>query len=400
MSSDRSIVIVGAGAAGTGTALALRRCGHRGPITLIGDEVEVPYDRPPLSKGVLLGVSDLADIGLTTENELRGQSIDLRRGVRALGLDASARLVHTTSGPINYDALVIATGAQSRMLEAASGLHNVHALRTVDDGRRLRSALRPGRRLGIIGGGLIGLEVAASARSLGVDVTVIEPTRLPLADRLSPTIAHWLVEQHTSHGVDLRLGATVESFRVDGDRIASLELADGGEVSVDEVLICIGAVPNTSWLGDESGVEIAHGVVCDEFQRAAENIYVVGDLACGYHPAIGRHLRMETRSNASEGAAHLARNLTSEPTPYMPVPFFWTDQYDFKIQAFGAFDRDDDAEFVHGSLDEERWILVSRREGRLQSVIARDTGKRLLQWRRQLQSEFGSANSRDIQAAG
>lgn len=385
---DRSIVIVGAGAAGTGTALALRRNGHRGAITLLGEELELPYDRPPLSKGVLLGPGYLVDIALTTADELRAQRITFRPGERATGLDPTGRAVHLDRGSsIAYDVLVLATGAGSRTLPGMSGMRNVHALRTVGDATRLRSDLRSGRRLGVIGGGLIGLEVAASARKLGLDVTVIEPAPLPLADRLTQTVARWLVSQHTRHGVDLRLGTGVGDYRIEDDTVTSLVLTDGCEVPVDAVLVCVGASPHTQWLVD-SGLPLDNGVVCDEYQRVAENVYAVGDLAYGFHPVYGRRLRMETRSNASEGAAHLARSLMSGPAPYLPVPFFWTDQYDFKVQAFGAVDPLDDVEFVHGSVEEDRWILVGRRDGRLRSVIARDSGKRLLQWRRLLHGEF------------
>ncbi|MEQ6900425.1 FAD-dependent oxidoreductase [Nocardioides sp. YIM 152588] len=383
------VVVVGAAAAGTATALNLRRAGHAGPITLVGDEPVLAYDRPPLSKGVLLGTQAIGEIGLATAEQLAENGITVLLGARATGLDPVGHRVLLDGGEeLAYDTVVIATGASPRRLPALDGLDNVHAIRTDRDATRLAGALRPGRRLGVVGGGLIGLEVAASARKRGLEVTVVEPAELPLAERLTVPVSSWLMDLHRGHGVDLRLGRTVADTVTAGSSVAALALSDGAEIPVDEVLVAVGATPNTGWL-ESSGLELGNGVRCDEHQRAAEDVYVVGDVAEGYHPVYGRHLRMETRTNATEGPFHLARTLTGGAAPYAPVPFFWTDQYDAKVQAFGIARPGDEIEFVDGgSPEDERWIAVCRREGRLVAFVGRGAGKPLLTWRRALQNEF------------
>lgn len=387
---SRDIVVVGASAAGSGVALNLRRHGHQGPITLIGDENTLPYDRPPLSKGLLLGTATADSLLLTTREMLIENQIDIRMGVRGTGIDVSEHRLHLADGTtIGYAALVVATGASARTLPAAEGYANVLTLRTDRDAERIRGLLRPGTRVGVVGGGLIGLEVAATARTLGLEVTVVEPNPLPLADRLSEPVARWLLEQHRQRGVALHPGVGVEGFDGREGSVTAMRLTDGSTVEVDLVLVSIGAAPNVGWLGS-SAVTVNNGLMCDEYHRAAEDVYAVGDVANLYHPSLGRHIRLENRANATEGAAHLAASLMGDPQPYNPVPFFWTDQYEYKVQAFGVFDRDAEPDLVYGSFDEDRWIVACRTGGRLTAVIARDRGKRLIEWRRQLQDQFTS----------
>jgi NADPH-dependent 2,4-dienoyl-CoA reductase/sulfur reductase-like enzyme len=384
------VVVVGASAAGSATAVALRRGGYADPITLVGDESVDPYDRPPLSKGVLKGEVDLQALKLSTVADLEGQDIEVRVGRRATGLDLHAREVHLDEdgGRLPYSSLVIATGASARKHDLLTPYSNVHVLRTAADAVALRAALRPGVRLGVVGGGLIGLEVAATARALGVSVTVVEPALLSLADRLSGSVANWLLDLHVANGVDLRLGMQVGDVVSDGDAVTALVLDSGDVVDVDVVLVAIGAGASTAWL-EGSGLRIDDGVVSDEFQQAGDGVYAVGDVARSYHPVLRRHLRLENRTNATEGPLHLARTLLGERRPYAPVPFFWTDQYVRKVQVFGVVPRGVEPEFVDGNLAAEKWVGVFRTDGRLCAVAASNAvPKAVMPWRRELNQQY------------
>ncbi|WP_170285703.1 NAD(P)/FAD-dependent oxidoreductase [Microbacterium rhizomatis] len=382
------IVVVGASASGIGVALGLRAHGYAGTITLIGDELTLPYDRPPLSKGVLWGTHVAEDIALATAEEISEAQIDLILGAPASSLDIERKRIVLADGQqIEYETAIIATGASSRTLPQFDGFDNVITLRTWDDGVELQRRLGAGARLGIVGGGLIGLEVASSAVRLGVDVTVVEPTAQPLANRITPVLSEWLLQQHRDHGVKLHLNAVCTDVVVDGPSVAALHLSDGSLVPVDVVLVSVGAAPNVGWL-EGSGLELDNGVVVDQFQRAAEDVYAVGDIANGYHPVYQRRMRMETRSNATEGADHLARTLTGSTKPYAPVPFFWTDQYDFKLQSFGLVAMEDAFEFSWGALEDGKWGLVGRRDGALTGFFSRGFGPQLAQHRRDLNDSF------------
>ncbi|GAA1466564.1 NAD(P)/FAD-dependent oxidoreductase [Microbacterium thalassium] len=382
------VVIVGASAAGSGVALNLRRMGYEGAITLIGEEAELPYDRPPLSKGVLLGTAGLDSLGLASHEELSTAQVELRLGVRAVALDTTAKEVRLETGEsVGYDTLVIATGATPRRIPSLAGSANVHVLRTIADAEAFERSLVPGTRLAIVGSGLIGLEVASTATKRGVQVSVIEPADLPMRERLTPDVARWLLDQHVAHGVRFHLGTQVEGVVSDGDRVTALCLADGTELEVDVVLMSVGAAPNVAWL-ESSGIELDNGVVTDHRQRAADDVYAVGDVARFVHTSLDRVMRMETRSNAIEGAVHLARTIAGEEAPYAPVPFFWTDQYDFKIQSFGMVDPTADLVFEDGSLEGSKWVLAAYDDGELRGVIARGHGPVLARLRRQLAQNY------------
>ncbi|WP_175494413.1 NAD(P)/FAD-dependent oxidoreductase [Herbiconiux ginsengi] len=378
------VVIVGASGAGVGTALDLRAHGHAGRITLIGAESHLPYDRPPLSKGVLSGTQEFEDIALTSHEELAEKGIVCRLGVAATALDLAQKTVHLSDGEdIDYGTLVIATGASPRRLPQFDGYGNAFVLRTLSDAAELRRRLTPGSRLGIVGGGLIGLEVAASAVNLGVTVTVIEPTEQPLANRITPELSAWLLEQHRSNEVNLVLGASCTEIVADGREITELVVSDGSRVPVDVVLISIGASPNVEWL-EGSGVEITNGVVVDEYQQACEDVFAVGDVANGFHPGYRRHMRFETRANATEGAAHLALTLSGTRSAYVPVPFFWTDQFGFKLQSFGMIGPGDEYDLAWGELDSRKWGLVGRHNGEITGFLTSGFGPQLAQHRREL----------------
>ena len=264
------IVVVGASAAGLAAAETLRREGYAGTITVVGEERDVPYDRPPLSKQILASQWEAERLFLRTEEQLKALELDLRLGVRATGLDRDGRLVELADGGrAGFDGLIIATGVRPRVLPGQGG----HVMRTVGDALRLRAGLGPGRRLAVVGAGFLGAESAAVARKLGCEVTLLEPAPVPLAHAVGEQVGRVLCDAHREHGVDLRTGVAVAAVTAHG-----VLLADGGLVEADEVLVAIGSLPNTDWL-EGSGLDLDDGVVCDEYSSASPGIYAAGDVA-------------------------------------------------------------------------------------------------------------------------
>lgn len=323
-------MIVGAGAAGLGVAEGLRRGGHDGPVVLIGEEPVPPYDRPPLSKDVLTGRRD-ADTALRPPAALEKLGLDLRVGTRADGVDLDARKVLSADGTtVDFDQLVITTGVRPRALPGAG----FHTLRSGQDAVALRDALAPGVRLAIVGGGFLGAEVAASARTIGAEVTLISDLDAPLEDVIGAGPASWLLGVHADRGVDVRTGSFVEEVVADGVR-----LRGGEEIQADVVLVAIGCVPNTEWL-EGSGVPLEDGVSCDEHLCAADGVWAAGDVARFRHADLDRSLRVEHRTHAAESGMAVARNLLAgdEAKPFTPTLFVWSDQYDHKLHVLGLPD--------------------------------------------------------------
>jgi NADPH-dependent 2,4-dienoyl-CoA reductase/sulfur reductase-like enzyme len=355
------IVVAGASAAGLAAAETLRREGFAGTLTLIGEEPFLPYDRPPLSKQVLAGHWDAERITLRTREQLAGLRLDLRLGVRAIGLDAGARTLRLDDGTtIGFDGLIVATGVRPRALPGAGA----RFLRTLKDALEWRESLRPGTRLTIVGAGFLGAECAAVARGLGCEVVLLEPAPVPLGHAVGDAVGRVLSGIHREHGVDLRTGVTVAEV-VDGGVL----LADGMMVESDEVLVAIGSRPNTEWLTG-SGLRLDDGVVCDEFCAAGPGIYAAGDVARWRNPLFGVDMRVEHRTNAAEQGLAAARNLLGAARPFAPVPYFWSDQYDLKIHAYGYLRGHDTVEIVEGSLDERRFLAAYRTNGRLTGALA------------------------------
>ncbi|WP_328744395.1 FAD-dependent oxidoreductase [Streptomyces sp. NBC_00285] len=360
----RRIVVVGASAAGLAAAETLRREGHDGTITLIGDEPEPPYDRPPLSKQILAAEWQPDRLALRVPADLAALDLDLRLGVAATGLDLVARTVRLADGcEVPYDGLVIATGVRPRRLPG----EGAHVLRTLDDALMLREQLKPGLRLVVVGAGFLGAEAAAVARRLGAQVTLLEPAAVPLAHAVGVEVGQMLARAHVDQGVELRCGVTVTEVTEDGVR-----LADGEVVEADEVLVAIGSLPNTEWLGG-SGLAVGDGVVCDAYCEAAENVYAAGDVARWYNPLFGASMRIEHRTNAAEQGMAAARNLLAAPEarkPFAPVPYFWSDQYDMKVQAYGFLRGHDEVAVVEGDVAERRFVAVYRTGGRVGGALA------------------------------
>ena len=265
---------------------------------------------------------------------------------------------------VAYDALVVATGVRPRVLPGRRD--GVHVLRTVADALTLRERLAPGRRLVIVGAGLVGTEVAATARARGCEVTMLESATAPIVHEIGEAAGRFLAGLHREHGVELRTGAAVAEITEDGVR-----LEDGTEVEGDDVLLAVGSEPNTEWLTAED-LKIHNGLVCDEYCAAAPDVYGVGDVARWYNPLFGTEMRIEHRTHASEQAVAVARNLL-EPdarTPFAQVPYFWSDQYDVRIQAYGNLREHDDAVILFGDLEARRLLVAYRSEDRLTGVLA------------------------------
>ncbi|MBT2228407.1 NAD(P)/FAD-dependent oxidoreductase [Nonomuraea sp. NEAU-A123] len=359
----KRIVVVGASAAGLAAAETLRREGFTGPLTLIGDEPHLPYDRPPLSKQLLAARWEPDRLTLRSPEDLGALDLDLRLGVSATGLDRDARTVRLSDGGhVRYDGLIVATGVRPRRLPG----HGAHVLRTLDDALALRGRLGRGRRLVVVGAGFLGAEAAAVARGLGCEVVLLEPAPVPLAHAVGAAVGRVLSRAHLEHGVDLRTGITVTEATGSGVR-----LAGGDLVEADEVLVAVGSVPNTEWLAG-SGLTVDDGLVCDEYSAAAPDVYGAGDVARWHNPLFGVRMRIEHRTNAAEQGMAAARNLLRPGArrAFAPVPYFWSDQYDMKIQAHGYLRGHDAIAVVEGDLDERRFVAAYRTGDRLAGALS------------------------------
>jgi len=362
------VVIVGASAAGLTVAEALRRRGYDGKLTLIGDEPHPPYDRPPLSKQILAGTWEPDKVRLRSDAALDELGADLVLGHAAVGLDAARRQVLVAGGAaVGYDALVIATGVSPRRLPGMD-LAGVHLLRTLDDALTLRAALLDRPKLVVVGAGFLGAEVAAVAREMGLDVTLTGLLPVPMANLFGPRLGGLIAEMHRDYGVSLRLGIPVSRLIEAAGRVAGVELADGSVMDADLVLVAVGSIPATGWLAG-SDLCLSDGVVCDSRCQAAPGIYAAGDVASSYHPHFGARMRLEHRMNATEQGIAVAGNLLGDDLPVAPVPYFWTDQYDTKIQAYGIFPPDGEFQIVSGDPVDRRFAASYGRDGVVTGVL-------------------------------
>lgn len=373
-SRHERVVVVGASVAGLTAAETLRRHGFDGSISLVGAEQDAPYDRPPLSKQILTGAWDRER--LTLRADLERLRVDLRLGARAVGLDMTERTVELQSRErLPYDGLIIATGVVPRSLASGHELAGVHLLRTIDDALALRRDFRPGQRLVVIGAGFLGCEVAASAQQVGLHVSVVDPLPVPMLRQLGDEVGRHVATLHRDRGVEMRCGEAVHRL-LGNHGVTGVELASGEVLPADVVLVAIGSTPATDWLTD-SGLELDDGVVCDATCRAAPGIYAAGDVARWWHNALGKHIRIEHRMNASEQAVAAATNLLGAETPFTPVPYFWTDQYDARIQAYGTFPPAGRVAIVRGDAGEGRFIAHCTHDNRITGVLAWNMPKEL-----------------------
>ncbi|WP_431045601.1 NAD(P)/FAD-dependent oxidoreductase [Streptomyces sp. P1-3] len=335
--APRTFVIVGASLAGAKAAEALRGNGFDGRILLIGDEPEPPYERPPLSKGYLQGKQDREKIFVHPSQWYTDQDIDLRLRTTVTAIDRDRRSVTVSDGEtIGYDKLLLATGAAPRRLPLpGADLDGIFYLRRVGDCERIRSTFRTASRIVLVGGGWIGLEVAAAARNAGVETTLLEADELPLLRVMGRRIAPVFADLHRDHGVDLRLGAQVTEIVGERGSAAGVRLADGARIDADAIVVGIGVTPNTR-LATESGLRVDNGVVVDASLRTSDpHIHAAGDVANAWHPMLGKHIRVEHWANALHQPATAARSMLGEPAVYDRVPYFFTDQYDLGMEYAG-----------------------------------------------------------------
>ena len=364
----RRVVIVGASAAGLTAAEALRRRGYDGTLTLIGDEPHPPYDRPPLSKQILAGTWEQEKVVLRNNEALSELGADLLLGHTATGLDAAGRRVLLAGGrAVGYDALVIATGVTPRKLPGAD-LAGAHLLRTLDDALTLRAQLLDRPKVVVVGAGFLGAEVAAAARGMGLEVTLADPLPAPMHRHFGERIGGLIAALHRDHGVSLRLGTGVSRFRQTAGRVAAVELADGSVIDADLVVVAVGATPATGWLAG-SGLSLTDGVVCNSRCQAGSGIYAAGDVASWYNPHFGARMRLEHRMNATEQGIAVAGRLLGDDLAFAPVPYFWTDQYDVKIQAYGIFPPDAEFRVISGDPGERRFTAAYGRGGTVTGVL-------------------------------
>ncbi len=364
------IVIIGAGQAGAQAAVSLRQGGYKGAIAMIGAEAAPPYQRPPLSKAYLKGELDEHRLYLRGAEFYETQSVGLHLGMRATGIDRTAKTVVTDSGEIfPYDALLIATGAPPRKIACPGAeLNGVHYLRTLADSERLRPLLMAPGQIVIVGAGYIGLEVAAVARQEGRHVTVLEMAPRVLARVASEPVSAFYENLHRSAGVDLRLGAALEAFegetRIDGVRIAS-----GDSIECIAALVGIGAAPELS-LANSAGLDTNNGIVVDECARTSDPaIFAAGDCTNFPSPRYGRRMRLESVPNAIEQAKVAASNMVGGAVVYDALPWFWSDQYDVKLQTVGLSEGHDDL-IVRGDPAEQKFAVWYLKDGKALAVDA------------------------------
>ncbi len=371
------VVVVGASLAGLRAAETLRQHDVATSIVVVGDEVHRPYDRPPLSKKLLLGEWEPDRIHLRQPETFDELDVEWRLGNAATALDVSARELKLGDGSVlGFDGLVIATGARPRRLAGQEEFGHVHELRTLDDALRLRSEIAAGgRRVVVVGAGFIGLEAAATAKQLGNDVVVLEGAAAPLIRGLGIEMGEAIAELHRARGVDVRCGVVIEALTAEGVRLA------GGEiVPADAVVVGIGVTPSTQWL-DGSGLWLGDGVVCDATLNALDasgeaipGVFAAGDVARWPNGLFGEEMRVEHWTNAAEQGAHAALNLrhlaAGDPLePYEPLPFFWSDQFEHRIQFLGRAATDDEVRVVAGSVADEKFLALFGRNGKLHGAL-------------------------------
>ncbi|HSV83240.1 MAG TPA: FAD-dependent oxidoreductase [Ramlibacter sp.] len=381
---SKRTVIVGASAAGVSTAEALQRLEPSREIILVGDESTLAHDRPPLSKQVLEGTWTPDQAQLLPPARREALRAELLLGKRAAGVDIRARRLSIDDGTqLSYDDLVIATGVRPRELHAPRP-NGVHVLRTISECQALRAHLTEakGGPLVIVGGGFIGLEVAATARKLGIAVTLVEPAPQALGRRIGAQAASRLMERHREQEVQFRLGTGVSGFAADSHgKVTAVLLADGSALEARVVLVAIGCVPNVEWLAG-SGLDISDGVVCDEYCRAAPGVWAAGDVARWRHLASDRHMRIEHRLNATEQGSAVAANIIGPLQPYLPTPFFWTDQYAVKLQLAGTVSPDAEETVEHQGGDS--YLHTYRADGRLVAVLGWNAARAMMPLRKEL----------------
>ena len=386
---QKHVVIVGASLAGLRSAESLRAQGFVGRLTIVGDEGSAPYDRPPLSKQYLSGAWGEERLWLRTRG-FDDLSLDLQLNVRAEALNIANHELTTSTGDIPFDGLVIATGARPRRLPEPLDHRDHFVVRTKAHSDELRDKLNDGAKVVVIGAGFIGAEVAATARGRGCEVTILEAAPLPLERQLGPDMARVCAGLHERNGVTLHTGVTIVATTA-----KSVTLADGRSFAADVVVVGVGVQPNIEWL-QGSGLTLGNGIECDETCRAAPAIVAVGDVACWPNVRYDERARVEHWTNAAEMAEHGAATLLSDlngtpeaAVPYMPVPYFWSDQYATKIQFLGRVGGFDEVRVVAGDADSAKLLALYRRGDRVVGALGLSMPRHVMAYRRLLLENAG-----------
>ena len=400
-----TVCIVGASLAGLTAAETLRGAGYDGRLIIVDPSTDLPADRPPLSKQVLAGEWEPDKAVHRSATRLPDLDVELRLGVAAISLDAPTRTLGLSDGTsITADGIVLAMGAAPRLL--FEGITGVHVLRTMSDCLTIRAELDAGSpRVAVIGAGFIGAEVAATCRGRGLDVTMIEAADVPLGRVLPGRIGDFVTQLHRDEGVDVRLGVGVSGLTVEGDTKV-LALDDGSEVRAEVVVVGVGVVPNTGWL-DDSGLTLDNGVRCDETCLAAPGIVAAGDVASWPNPRFDEVMRVEQWENAIEMGEHAARRLLAElpgaaaddparTAAFQPIPWFWSDQYDRKLQLAGRPAGSDDIEIVEGTVEERRFVALFRRGDRCTGVLGVNRPRHVMQARMKMAESLDWQAVRDL----
>ena len=375
------VVIVGAGRAGAKLAEALRQHGYARPITLVGEEPHLPYDRPPLSKDLLAGSARVQGVPLFDADFYARHAIALRLGVRAVEVRRSARQVRLADGTeLAYEHLVLAPGLRSRPLRGFALGGRLYHLRTLDDAHALAAALRRGPRVLLVGGGLLGLEIAATARRLGCEVSVVERHPALLYQSVAPVVGDHVKALHLRHGVRILTGVTPRVLGLasaaggDAGTAVYAELSDGATIAADIVVAATGSIANTE-LAEACGLEVQDGIIVDAHGRTSDPaIYAVGDAARHYNALLGRTIRVESWHHAQHQSAAVARAIAGQPQPYAEVPWFWSDQFDMNLQIAG-YSSDWDRVVVRGNPAQPRFSVFYLQGQRLVAANAVNRGR-------------------------
>jgi NADPH-dependent 2,4-dienoyl-CoA reductase/sulfur reductase-like enzyme len=372
MTDPRHVVIVGSGLAGASAAASLRERGFAGKVTLFGQDRYRPYELPALSKGILLGDTDHPD-WVREEGYYREHDIELRTSSRITAVRADEQIVVDSDGTAHhYDRLLLATGSKPRHLPLPGGDRpGLHTLRTLDDANNLRVRLVSGAHVVIIGGGWIGCEVAAAARSHDARVTIVEPLALPLHRVLGTTIGEVFRDLHAEHGVRWHLGVGVDSIGAGPGETEVVKLADGTELTADLVVVAVGAGPDVT-LAKEAGLTVAEdgGVAVDAALRtSAPEIFAAGDIASHAHPRYAKPVRVEHWANAKDQGAHVAGSILGSEDPYTASPYFFSDQYDLGLEYRGLADPDAEQLVVRGDLASREFIAFWLADGKVSAAL-------------------------------
>lgn len=363
------VVIAGGGQAGFQTAVSLRGEGYQEPITIISDELHLPYQRPPLSKAFLLGKQDAQKILLRPESYYAEHGIRLLSGERAIAIETPEHRVRLGSGTaLSYDSLVLAVGSRNRILPVPGAeLEGVCYLRTLSEAVEIKQRAEAAEKIVIIGGGFIGLEIAASARTLGKEVTVVELLPRLMARVVAPVVSEFFQRAHSEKGVKVLLGAQLEQIRGSGGRVSEVLLKDGTGLAADLVVIGIGIVPNQE-LAAEAGLETSNGIVADPFLRSSDQrVYAIGDCVSYHNRFAGDRVRLESVQNAVDQAVNVARTIAGKPAPYHAAPWFWSDQFDVRMQMTGL-PSGHDRVTVRGNPESGKFSVFYFRQNRLCAV--------------------------------